>query len=212
MMNQDWIDITIPLKNGMISYPGDLPVCTSFEQDLENGDEYTLTSVSLSAHSGTHVDAPSHYIRGASTIDTLPFSAINGRSRVIGINDPQSITEAELELYNITAGEIILFKTRNSQLWRSPYFCDDYVFLSTEGAAYLVNLGVTTIGIDYLSIGGYKKNESEAHRILLRASIWIIESLDLSATEPGYYDLVCLPLKLEGCEAAPVRAFVRPIK
>jgi arylformamidase len=212
VMDKDWIDITIPLKVGMICYPGDLPVCTTLDQDLEKGDTYTLTSISLSAHSGTHIDAPRHFIRGATAIDSIPYSAINGRARVIGISNPESITKPELELHRILKGEIILFKTRNSNLWRSSDFCENYVYLSTEGATYLVELGVKSIGIDYLSIGGYKKNETESHQIVLGASIWIIESLDLSAIEPGHYELACLPLKLEGCEAAPARAFVRPVE
>jgi arylformamidase len=212
MANSDWFDISIPLKTGMIEYPGDRPMNTTREQDLEKGDAYTLTSLSLSAHSGTHIDAPCHYIRGASTIDVMPLSAVNGRARVVAINDTESITGAELEGHNLEKGEIILFKTRNSLLLRSPVFHEDYVYLSTEGARYLVASGIKSVGIDYVSIGGFQKNETESHQILLGASIWIIENLDLSPLEPGYYDLICLPLKLVGCEAAPARAFARAVK
>jgi arylformamidase len=209
MTDSSWTDISVALRTGMISYPGDPVVRTILDYDLNEGDAFTHTSLTLSAHSGTHIDSPRHFIKGGQTIDAISFDAVNGRARVIGIADKVSIKVTELEVHNILAGEIVLFRTGNSALWGSDTFHEDYVYLSTDAAAYLVARKVKSVGIDYLSVGGYKKNELEVHRMLLDASIWIIESLDLSGIEPGAYDLACLPLKIEGCEAAPARAFVR---
>jgi arylformamidase len=212
-MNDDdrWIDVSVPLRSGMVRYPGDPEVRIGREQDIEKGDPVNVTTLSMSAHSGTHIDAPLHFLTEGISIDRVPFDAVNGPARVISITDEVSIKVAELEAQNIVEDEILLFKTRNSALWHYKAFQENYVYLSTAAAAYLVYKGIRTVGIDYLSIGGFHKNETEAHNTLLRASIWIIESLDLLAVEPGIYELLCLPLRLDGAEAAPARAVLRPL-
>jgi arylformamidase len=207
-----WIDISVPLKNGMLGYPDDPAVRVVTEQDVEKGDVFTLTAISMSAHSGTHVDSPRHFIAGGPTIDSLPFAAVNGPARVIAIDDPVSVTVAELERHRVEPGEIILFKTRNSAFWISDIFREDHVYLSTEAAVFLAGKKIRSVGIDYLSVGGFQKNEADVHRVLLEVPVWIIESLDLSKVEPGHYDLFCLPLRIEGCEAAPARAFVKAVQ
>jgi arylformamidase len=208
--NEDWIDISVPLRTGMVHYPGDPPVKLDLDQDLDKGDPVTVTRISMSAHAGTHVDAPRHFLKGTASIDDMPVDATNGAARVITITDEESIKLPELEGHDIVSGEILLFKTRNSSLWSHDTFRRDFVYLSTPAAVYLAEKGVRAVGIDYLSVDGFEKNEGEAHRILLEASVWIIEGLDLSAVEPGRYDLMCLPLRIEGGEAAPARALVRP--
>ena len=193
----------------MAHYPGDPEVLITRDQDISRGDPVTLTRISLGAHAGTHVDAPMHFLAGGRSIDEAGLDALSGPARVIAIADSRSIEVPELEQHRIKAGEILLFKTRNSALWKDDVFHGDSVYLSTEAATFLAGKRVRTVGIDYLSIAGYQRNETEVHAILLGASIWIIESLDLSRVEPGVHELICLPLRIEGAEAAPARAFLR---
>jgi arylformamidase len=195
----------------MVHYPGDPVVSVERELDIDRGDEATVSRVNMCAHSGTHVDAPAHFCAGGKTIDDIPFGAIIGKARVIEVHDHKSIKPSALEGYDIGAGEILLFKTRNSRLWKKKDFSRDFVHLSTEAAILLAQRKVSTVGIDYLSIGGFEGNEAEVHRILLEASVWIIEGLDLSAASAGMCDFICLPLRIAGCEAAPARAIIRAL-
>jgi arylformamidase len=135
-----------------------------------------------------------------------------GRARVIEIEDGESIKVEELQKHDIRRDERILFKTRNSShVWREVDFAEDFVHMSIEAARFLVERGVSLIGVDYLSVGGYKKDGSEVHQTLLQAGIWLIEGLDLSKVSAGEYDLVCLPLKIVDGDGAPARAVVKPL-
>lgn len=210
-MDEDslWIDISVPLTAGMVRYPGDpaIDVSCNFGQDPDGP---VVSYVSLCVHAGTHVDAPLHYRPNAKSIDLMPPTAMIGPARVIGITDPHVVSVQELEGQRISPGERILFKTQNSSLWQLDFFVEEYVYLSTDGAAFLAEKGILAVGIDYLSIGGFHKNEQVVHRTLLEAGVWIIEGVDLSGIEPGAYDLVCMPLRIRGAEAAPARVMVRP--
>ena len=211
-MNAEWIDISIPLRNGMVHWPGDAPFERTEVLKLENGNECALSTLSTSAHTGTHLDAPCHYLAGAAGIDAMPIQATVGRARVIEIQDPDFIRVAELEPYHVARGERLLFKTRNSaHCWKTERFHEKYVHVPPETAGYLAGRGVQTVGVDYLSVGGPGASGDETHRILLAAGIWIIEGLNLEHVEPGEYELVCLPLKIQGGDGAPARAVLRKL-
>jgi arylformamidase len=205
---KEWTDISVPIRTGMITYPGDKGVHIDRELDRAKGDPVTVSFISMSAHAGTHVDAPLHFIDRGKTIDQISPGALQGRARVIAIEDHQSIKVEELEVNKIKAGEILLFKTDNSALWRRESFSPDYVYLSAPAARYLAEQKVRTVGIDYLSVDKVD-GIGEAHRTLLEGSIVIVESLDLSAVLPGIYEFMCLPLRIEGAEAAPARVMIR---
>jgi len=208
----EWIDISVPLKSGMVHWPGDPEVKIVRVRDAEKGDRNTLSEVCMGAHTGTHMDAPLHFIRGGAGIDRLPLDLAMGQVRIIEIDDVESIKPRELEKHRISRGERILFKTRNSsQVWQSSSFIENFVFISVEAARFLIERGVSFIGIDYLSVGGYKRDGSEVHKALLAAGIWIIEGLDLSKVSAGQYELVCLPLRIVDGDGAPARAVVRPV-
>lgn len=210
--SEDWIDITVPLSDGMVHWPGDPPVKVFRLRDMGKGDDFNMTALSMSVHTATHLDAPSHFTKLKTGIDKMPLSAVVGNARVIEIEDKELIREEELRAHRIRKGERILFKTRNSKRkWGKKPFDENFVHLSTDAAKYLVERQVQTIGVDYLSIGGYEGNVVEVHHIILNASIWVIEGLDLSQVEPGDYELICLPIKIENCEGAPARALLRPV-
>ena len=209
-----WIDISVPLRSRMAHWPGDAPFVIDQVMDIARGDVANLTTLSMSAHTGTHMDAPRHFVGGGCAIDTMPLEATVGTARVIAIADEHAVTAEELHRHAIVRGDRLLFKTRNSErCWKkSRCFLKQFVHINAGAARYLASLGVRCIGIDYLSVGGYQTDGVETHQILLGAGIWLIEGLDLSAVTPGRYDLVCLPLKIEGGEGAPARAIVRRLR
>jgi len=211
-MNSNWIDISVPLRNGMVAWPGDAPFERTSTLEIANGDQCNLSQISTTAHIGTHMDAPRHYLEGAAGMETMPIAASIGRARVIEIHDPELIRVSELEPLHLAKGERVLFKTRNSQhYWETDHFQKKYIYIAPETALYLAGRGVQTVGVDYLSVGGFEYGGPETHRILFEAGIWIIEGLNLEHVEPGEYELVCLPLKIIGGDGAPARAVLRKL-
>jgi arylformamidase len=205
-----WIDVSVPLRSGMVRWPDNPPVHIERILDMERGDVSNVSTISMGSHTGTHVDSPIHFIRSGMGIDKMPLSATVGPARVIEIHDPELIKPEELRPHRIRRAERILFKTRNSErCWKTNDFVEDFVYLSTDAALFLITRQVQTIGVDYLSIGGYNKNGAEVHRALLEAGVWIIEGLDLSRVQSGAYELICLPLKIEQGDGAPARAILR---
>ena len=209
-MSNDWIDISVPIYTGMVHWPDNPPVRVDYMLHLDRGDVCTVSTLSMGSHTGTHMDGPLHFVPAGKGLHEMPLDAAIGKARVIEIRDPESIKPEELELYHIQRGERLLFKTLNStRCWQTDTFLEDFVYLSQEAARYLASIGVQTVGIDYLSVGGYTKDGPETHLALLEAGIWIIEGLDLSPVEPGTYELICLPLRVAGSDGAPARAILR---
>lgn len=207
-----WIDVSVPLHTGMAHWPDNPAVSIERMLSMERGDAANVSKLSMGAHTGTHMDAPIHFVEGGEGIDMLPLDATIGAARVISIDDAIAITQAELEPHNLQQGERILFKTRNSnRVWSTDNFIEDFVYISAEAAEYLADRGVRTVGVDYLSVGGFEKDGPETHHALLSAGVWIIEGLNLASVEPGNYELVCLPLKIVGGDGAPARAIVRAV-
>lgn len=176
--------------------------------DMGQGDSCNVSTLSMSVHTGTHVDAPSHFVADGRTVDKLLLKVLFGRAYVLHLPDTDLVTAqvlAQAELPPRTRR--VLLKTRNSDYWLEEQldFQSEFVALSSDGAQYLVDRGVQLIGIDYLSVAPF--NESERiHQIILGAGVVILEGLDLSRVSEGRYNLYCLPLKLEGLDGAPARA------
>lgn len=208
----DWIDISLTIHPGMPYWPDNSAITVEPSQCLAHGDVCNVSKLTIGTHTGTHVDGINHFIKGGIGIDQMPLDATIGRARVIEIKDPQQIKVEELELYNIQAGERILFKTQNSDFaLKSKTFVEDFVHISTEAAQYLAKKKVRTVGVDYLSVGGYEGNVIKVHHALLGSGIWAIEGLNLAEVEPGEYELICLPIKLKDGDGGLARAILRPI-
>lgn len=208
-MMSEWIDISMPLVNGMTGWPGDAPPRFTQTAWLERGGLCNVTRMEASVHTGTHMDAPRHFLRGGAGMEALPLEAVLGPARVAAVRDPRAVTPAELPA-DLQRGERILFRTQNSDrdLLRRP-FSEDFVYIARDAARALAAAGVQTVGIDYLSVGGFRDDLVETHEILLAAGVWIIEGLDLARIGPGRYDLACLPLRIMGSDGAPARAALR---
>ena len=212
-MAKAWIDVSVPLHSGMVHWPDNPPVHIERMMDMDDGDACNVSKLSLGVHTGTHVDAPIHFIAAGIGIDRAPVGALIGPARVLAIADPESIKVEQIEPYGIQPGERILFKTRNSaRCWQTDDFFDDFVYVSQDAARYLAAHQVQTVGVDYLSVGGYYKDGRETHQALLSAGIWVIEGLNLDAVQPGTYEMICLPLKITGGDGAPARAVLQPME
>ena len=210
MSKNPWIDVSVPLHNKMHHWPGDPPPYVTTHVSTAKGDVCNVSAFFMSSHTGTHMDAPLHFLHGAKTMDDLPFDAVIGPARVVEIKDKTAIAPRELKKLKLRKGERILFKTRNSaKSWSQPEFDKDFIYISKEGAAVIAEAGVLTVGVDYLSVGGFYKDGIETHHILLGAEVWIIEGLDLSKIKPGNYDLLCLPIKFQNGDGAPSRCLLR---
>lgn len=206
-----WIDISVPIYSGMVHWPDNPAVRIDRIQDLSRGDAANVSKLELGVHTGTHMDAPLHFFAHGAGLDEMPLDATVGPARVIHISHPRMILPAELEAHRLRAGERVLFRTRNSErCWKNNHFVEDFVYISAAAAQFLAQRQVRTVGIDYLSVGGYVHDGVETHQILLSAGIWLIEGLNLAAVEPGAHELVCLPLRIVGADGAPARAILRP--
>ncbi len=210
-----WYDISVPLKQGMIILPID-PLAPKIYRysDVNLGAKVTMTMLEIISHTGTHIDAPLHFIPGGSTISDMPLDATVGPARVIGIKDQQRIKVSELEKHNIKKGERLLFKTRNSPAsYEGPKFLEDYVYFDNDAAEYLVAKGVRLIGLDFITIGNFKDETSvtKTHTTFLNAGVYILEDCALGDVPSGDYELICLPLPVYHGDAAPCRAILRPL-
>jgi arylformamidase len=201
-----WIDVSVPIYDGMVHWPDDPSIQLKAISHVERGDVATVSSLEMGTHTGTHIDGPIHFIPGGHGVDAVPLQNLIGPARVIEISDPRVVTHAELRNHELRHSERLLFKTLNSQrCWNGSGFVSDFVSLEEAAATYLAELNTLAIGIDYLSIGS-----PVVHRTLFEAGVVIIEGLNLSGVHPGTYDLLCLPLRIAGGDGAPARALLRP--
>lgn len=216
VMSNGWIDATATLAAGRTPvYEGDAPMVFTFLKDMRRGDALTLSRYDLGAHSGTHVDAPMHFIRDGASIDALPLDVLVGAARVVTIPDSvQAITAAELNRHDWRGAERILFRTRSTARgWMdSVQFHRDFAYIAEDAAQQLADADVKLVGVDYISAEQFAAPTPRAHQVLLGKGIPIVEGLDLRNVSAGEYDLIVLPLKVAGHEAAPARALVRPIR
>lgn len=210
MTESEWIDVSVPLRSGMVHWPGDPE--PSFERisDIETGAMANVTLCRMTAHTGTHMDAPAHFLRGKQPgIDMFPLDVAIGPAQVVRVQ-AAVITAAEVEPLRLEPGSRVLFRTVNSDApWAGSEFRTNYVALDASAARVLVRQKVALVGVDYLSVGVYSGDGAETHRTLMNAGIWIVEGLDLTRIEPGAYDLVSLPLRIAGADGSPTRVVLR---
>jgi arylformamidase len=204
-----FIDISVPVMNGGVVYPGNPEIHIELQQDMAKGGSSNVSLLSIGSHTGTHVDAPKHMIPGGVGVDALPLDTLVGRAIVLEFDDDvMAVTEAYLRAQPIAGHERVLLKTRNSRFIRERGFHRDYTYVAPDGAEYLVSLGVRLVGVDYLSIEQFHSGHHRTHKTLLSRGVVIVEGLDLSDAAPGAYDLYCLPVLLAGIDGAPARAIL----
>lgn len=200
-------DVSIPIHPGMVIYHDNPGVEIELASAIADGATANVSRVTMGAHTGSHIDGPSHFYDGRAGVDSLPLEAMVGPATVVELPEIGAgpIDAEALEAAAVPAGaERLLLKTPNSRLWDRDRFTRDFVRLDGSGAGWVLSRGLRLIGIDYLSIG-----DADAHLALLGAGVVALEGLDLRAVEPGEYELLCLPLKLIGTDGAPARVVLR---
>ncbi|HEY6189653.1 MAG TPA: cyclase family protein [Pyrinomonadaceae bacterium] len=207
-------DVSVPISQSTPTYPGDPGVEIEQWAAIKRGDAANVSMLHLGAHTGTHVDAPAHFIEGAQTIRSMPLDVLMGEARVLLIaDDVRAIDARHIASLNLNGAKRVLFKTRNSAFWANTAegFRMDFTYITPDAARALVEEGVRLVGIDYLSVEQFKSETFETHNVLLSNNIVIVEGLDLREVAAGDYELICLPLKITGGDGdgAPARAVLR---
>ena len=204
-------DVTLPIREGMPVWPGNPEVILHRIEKIEDGANANVSYLGLAVHSGTHVDAPFHFLNGGNTVEQLLLDVLIGRVEVVQVNDDVTeITKNVVESLAIKEGtERLLFKTGNSRFWSEnrPGFQTDFVGIDYEASKLMVEMGIKLVGIDYLSVAPYKRSRP-THEVMLSAKMVIIEGLDLTGVPAGSYKLICLPLKLLHTDGAPARVIL----
>ncbi len=204
-------DITLTISPDLVVWPDDLPVELYKTDSIANGSQANVSRIHMGVHTGTHVDAPFHFIDGGKTVDMLDVAILTGRAYVLHVDDEVDIITREvIENSSIPPRtKRVLFKTRNSSLWHDGHteFEKEYVAIDPEAAALLIQRGVKLVGVDYLSVATFT-DTIPTHHVLLDAGVIIVEGLNLSKVSQGRYTLYCLPMKIEGVDGAPARAIL----
>jgi arylformamidase len=214
MARSEWKDISLPIYAGMLGGPNDPEVKISLVRDPDKGDPVTMSQITMISHTGSHVDAPRHFLIDGTTIDVVHLETFIGPARVIEIKDTVSIKPAELERHDIQPGERIIFKTKNSSwVYNTDKYSEGYVYITREAARYLVERKVRLVGIDYITVGSWEDPEENRviHRVLLENGVSILEEINLAGVKAGRYELLALPIRLRQGDAAPCRAVLRPL-
>lgn len=204
----NYIDISFPLNDAIAIYPNNPSYSINRVSTITDDKGSNVSEVKLGTHTGTHIDAPLHFVENGMSVDEIPLERINGRAKVVTITDQMEISINELKKREIEKDDIIIFKTSNSDVYRGEVILQNYVTLNYEAAEYLVDRGVSAVGIDYLTIERPRELRAEGksiHKILLDKSIFIIEGLDLRMVQEEIYELFCFPLKLMYADGCPVR-------
>jgi arylformamidase len=200
-------DISVPIRSGGLVYPGNPEIEITLQQAVAKGAGANVSFIRFGSHTGTHADAARHFFDDGQTVDKIPLDRLMGPALLLGFSDDvRAVSAADLREHDLKGRKRILLRTRNSALLSQREFARDYTYLAPDGAQYLVDNGVELVGIDYLSIEQFHSGHHKTHRTLLERSVVILEGLDLSVPAPGEYELICLPLRIEGCDGAPARA------
>ena len=203
------IDVSVPLDAQLPTYPHNTPFTLEPIKRIARGDSSNVSTLHMSAHTGTHVDAPRHFFDEGAGTETLPLELLIGRARVIEIVSRKGIAAEDLRDLDLSDDIRVLIKTHNSRLWGSPEFHADYVGVTESGAKHLIEHGITVVGVDYLSVEQFHNPGAPAHHILLGAGTIVIEGLDLRDVDVGIYEMFCLPLRVVGSDGAPARVVLR---
>ncbi|MEW6140909.1 MAG: cyclase family protein [Thermodesulfobacteriota bacterium] len=202
-------DVTLTLEEGMLTFPGDPPFEIGSVLLVDEGDKFNISRICLGSHTGTHVDPPSHYLPGGTTVDEIPLEVLVGPGVVLDMRGKRFIDRQALDACDLTGYARVLLKTDNGPRLLDKTFRKDYVHLTEDGARCLVERGVLLVGIDYLSIEKYENSGAPVHHILLSAGILVVEGLNLLDVPSGPCEVYCLPLKVRNGDGAPARVLVR---
>lgn len=214
---EGWTDVTYPIFENMTGWPGQPATQLDTLSCIHCGDTAKVSVLHMSVHSGSHMDAPNHFMAEGIDISRSPFEVGLGQVRIANINCSAEVRPEDLQAYEartrpLESGERLILRTPNSDkgLWLQKPFDEDYHGIGPAAAKYIVNRQLQLIGVDYLSVGPFHEGNPQTHRTLLGAKVWIIEGVDLRRVEEGDYEMICLPLKIVGSDASPIRILIKP--
>jgi arylformamidase len=202
-------DATLSIHEKMVVFPGDPPFKKEPVSQIQTGDDFNLTRLTMGTHLGTHVDPPAHYLEAGATVEQIPLESMVGPGVVADLRGRSQIDRHDLEKSNIGDHKRVLLKTDNGPRLLESTFHQNYVHLTEDGARYLVEHKVRLVGIDYISIEHPENPGSPVHHLLLEAGILVVEGVHLLEIPPGEYEIFCLPLKIKGADGAPARILLR---
>ena len=204
-------DISLKLTGETIRWVTAPPFELEERRRMSKGDPNNSSALNMSVHSGTHIDAPFHFVADGNTIDQLPVERFIGPALVYAVEAERYITKEHVAGIRLDGATRVLFKTRNSELLHQREYDPDFVAFSVEAAQSLVELGVELVGLDYLSVA-HADEQVPVHRAFLDHGVVLLEGIDLSAVAPGHYELMCLPIPLGDSDGAPCRAVLRDLE
>jgi len=206
-----YIDISLTIDKNLPHWPTENAVKVRKIKSIVKGDKVNITQIDMSVHTGTHVDAPTHFVKNGKAIDQLPLDRLIGKCYVCNVKNSEVINIDFLKNVKMSKNiKKLLFKTKNSNLWgKKKKFFKNYVALTADAAKWLVKKGIDLVGIDYLSIGRFDKENTKTHKILLKKGVVVVEGLNLKNVNQGIYELIILPIKIKGSDGAPARAILK---
>jgi arylformamidase len=205
-------DVSLLISEDLPIWPGDPGISMTLVSSLNHGDDANVTRLEMGVHTGTHIDAPSHFETEGISIDDLSMDTLIGPCRVFDLSGiVESIGYEALKSLDFDGATRVLFKTSNSTWWKTGErkFQKEFVYITEEGAKFLVDQGVNLVGIDYLSVEKFGSSDYSTHHLLLRNQVVIVEGLNLSGVSSGEYELIALPLRLKGSDGSPARVILK---
>jgi len=204
--NRVYHDVSLVFSPDIVIFPGDPELQITCHMSIKNGDVANVSIMRYGSHTGTHIDAPRHFEESGAAVDELALDHFIGKAKVFEVLRDSDIGVEDIKTFDIQKGDIILFKTKNSQFVEDKEFRKDFAYITPEAAGYLADIGIKTLGFDYLSVEQYGSADFGAHHALLSKGVVLIEGLVLKDIKPGEYDFVALPLNIRGGNGSPVRA------
>lgn len=202
-------DVSVSLSEQTPVFPSQPRFKRQMLSEITKGDRANVSLITMTTHTGTHVDSPHHFIADGKTIDSIDALNTIGPCKVFMTNNDKQLIDVDfISQLDIKKGDIVLFKTKNSSFWDDSEFNNNYVYITPEAAELLVQLKVVAVGVDYIIPEKQDDLERPVHHKLLGAGILIIEGLNFTNVPEGDYLLICLPLKIQSGDAGPARAFL----
>lgn len=202
-------DATLPMRNGMVTFPGDPPFQITPVHQRSKGDAFELSLLSMGTHAGTHIDSPKHFLEHGIAVDQVSLKSLIGPGIVLDLRGRARIDRDALEGSPIGDHRRVLFRTDSGRFLAEGVFREDHVYLDESGARFLIEKGILLVGIDFLSIEAHAAQDGPVHRMLLGAGIVILEGACLHEVPPGPYEILCLPLRIENADGGPARVVLR---
>lgn len=202
-----YIDISLTINKELPLWPGSRKIMIRRTMSIKKNDQANVSWIGMDVHTGTHIDAPKHFINNGIAVDEICLDKLIGNCYVCDLGNRKCIDADFLESVHLPAGiDRIIFKTKNSKLWNDKKFNKDFVALTPCGAEWIIRKGICLVGIDYLSIQNFQEQNNKTHKILLEKEVVVIEGLILDKVKEGIYKLIALPIKINNSDGSPVRA------